>query len=191
MFNLFIDLLNKPIKKYYYENIENNCSIADPTNLDCEFYTLSSVADNVDLQFTQYLIDSSGKERIYHRFSQPIIVNETSDQEDGLGDFENEFRWNITDRISFYDDTIYSFQRSEWAKTLNTLRYQDSTYNVGFSYLYENKAYRAKTAPATKYMNADAYYSYNEHHKHCTKLAFYLEHNIQHYDNMTILLPKR
>ncbi|MGB5965358.1 MAG: LPS-assembly protein LptD, partial [Sulfurimonadaceae bacterium] len=178
-------------KTGYYENVENNCSISDPTNLDCEFYTLNSVADYVDLRFTQYLIDSSGKETIYHRLSQPIIVNETSDQERGLGDFENEFRWNITDRISFYDDTFYSFQRSEWAKTLNTLRYQDSTYNVGFSYLYENKAYRDKIEPYTKYMNADASYRYNEHYKYFTKFAFDVENNIKKYAEVGFLYSKR
>ncbi len=178
-------------KTGYYENVENNCSIADPTNLDCEFYTLTSVADNVDLRFTQYLIDSSGKETIYHRLSQPIIVNETSDQERGLGDFENEFRWNITDRISFYDDTFYSFQRNEWVKTLNTLRYQDKMFNVGFSYLYENKAYRNKIEPYTNYMNADASYRYNEHYKYFTKFAFDAEKNIKKYAEVGFLYSKR
>ena len=135
-------------KSGYYSNVENNCTLSDPTNLDCEFYTIANVEDNVDLQFTQYLIDNSGRQTIYHRLSQPIVLSENYDTDKkGLGDFENEFLWNITDKISFYDDTFYSFQRSEWVKTLNTLRYQDKTYNVGFSYLYENKAYKDVIEP--------------------------------------------
>jgi len=169
-------------KSGYYANVENNCTLSDPTNLDCEFYTIANVEDNVDLQFTQYLIDNSGRQSIYHRLSQPIVLSENyGTDKKGLGDFENEFLWNITDKISFYDDTFYSFQRSEWVKTLNTLRYQDKTYNVGFSYLYENKAFKDKIEPYTNYLNADASYRYNNHYKYFTKFAFDVENNIKKY----------
>ncbi len=178
-------------KTGYYDNVENNCSTGDSTNLDCEFYTLNSVADNVDLELTQYLIDSSGKEKIYHRLSQPIIVQTTADQKSGLGDFENEFRWNITDNISFYDDTFYSFQRNEWSKSLNTLRYMDQKFNVGFSYLYENKAYRDTIEPYTNYMNADASYQYDQHYKYFGKYAFDIENSIKKYSEIGFLYSKR
>lgn len=178
-------------KTGYYDNVENNCSTAGSTGLECEFYTLNSVADNVDLQFTQYLIDGSGKETIYHRLSQPIIVNGTAEQERGLGEFENEFRWNITDRISFYDDTFYSFQRSEWAKTLNTLRYTDEIFDVGFSYLYENKAYKDEIEPYTNYINADASYRYDSHYKYFVKYAFDIENSIKKYSEVGFLYSKR
>ena len=178
-------------KTGYYENVENNCSVVDGTNLDCEFYTLNSVADNVDLQFTQYLIDSQGKEKIYHRLSQPIIVQDSVDQESGLGDFENEFRWSITDELSFYDNTFYNFLRDEVSKTLNTLRYNDNVYNVGFSYLYENKAYRDTIEPYTKYMNADASYRYDRHYKYFVKYAFDVENSLKKYSEIGFLYSKR
>ena len=98
----------------YYALVENDCTSDLPLNpQDCEFYTLSNVEDNVNLQFTQYIIDNSGREKIYHRLSQPVLLTTSNSQEEELGDFENEFRWNITDNISFYDDTFYSFQRNE------------------------------------------------------------------------------
>ncbi len=178
-------------KTGYYENIENNCSTGDSTNLACEFYTLNSVADNVDLRFTQYLLDSSGKEILYHRLSQPIIVQGTNDLDAGLGEFENEFRWTITDRISFYDDTFYSFQRNEFSKTLNTLRYKDRMFNVGISYLYENKAYRSLSNPYTNYMNADASYRYDEHYNYFAKYALDVENSLKKYSEIGFLYSKR
>ncbi len=178
-------------KTGYYENVENNCSAGASTNLECEFYSLSNVKDNVHLQFTQYIIDDSGKEKIYHRLSQPINVNTVNDEEVGLGDFENEFRWSVTDRISFYDNTFYSFDRSELVKTLNTLRYQDSAVNVGFSYLYENREYKNQNDPYVKYLNADLSYRYNKHYQYFTKYAYDIEKNIKKYSEVGFLYTKR
>jgi len=178
-------------KSGYYKSVENNCTIADPSNLDCEFYTIANVEDNIDLQFTQYLIDDNGKQTIYHRLSQPILVSSNYDQDKGLGDFENELLWNITENISFYDDTFYSFQRSEWVKTLNTLRYRDEAYNVGFSYLYENKGYKDQIEPYTNYLNMDASYRYNKHYKYFTKYAFDVENSIKKYAEVGFLYSKR
>ncbi len=176
----------------YYANVGDECSGANPSNpLDCEFYTLSNVKDNVDLQFSQYIIDDSGKEKIYHRLSQPINLSTVTDKEVGPGDFENELRWNITDRILFYDNTFYSFDRNELVKTLNTLRYQDSAFNVGVSYLYENKAYRDELDPYTKYLNADLAYRYNKHYQYFTKYAFDVEKSIKKYAEVGFLYSKR
>ncbi|MBU1641908.1 LPS-assembly protein LptD [bacterium] len=179
-------------KSGYYDLVANDCTSDIPSNpKDCEFYTLSNVEDNVALGFTQYIIDDSGKEKIYHRLSQPILLSSTNTQEEGLGDFENEFRWSITDSISFYDDTFYSFQRNEWAKTLNTLRYQDKAFNIGFSYLYENKAYRDTIEPYTNYLNVDASYRYNSHYKYFGKYAFDAENSIKKYAEIGFLYTKR
>jgi LPS-assembly protein len=179
-------------KSGYYGLVANDCTSDIPSNpKDCEFYTLSNVEDNVALGFTQYIIDNSGKEKIYHRLSQPILLSTTNTQEEGFGDFENEFRWSITDSISFYDDTFYSFQRNEWAKTLNTLRYQDKAFNIGFSYLYENKAYRDTIEPYTNYLNVDASYRYNNHYKYFGKYAFDAENSIKKYAEIGFLYTKR
>ncbi len=179
-------------KSGYYGLVANDCTSDIPSNpKDCEFYTLSNIEDNVALGFTQYIIDNSGKEKIYHRLSQPILLSTTNTQEEGLGNFENEFRWSITDNISFYDDTFYSFQRNEWAKTLNTLRYQDKAFNIGFSYLYENKAYRDTIEPYTNYLNVDASYRYNNHYKYFGKYAFDAENSIKKYAEIGFLYTKR
>ena len=178
-------------KTGYYETVENNCTSGTSTNFECEFYTLDNVADNVDLQFTQYVIDSSGKEKVYHRLAQPFIVESGRDANSSLGDFENEFRWNITDRISFYDNSFYSFERSEWVKTLNTLRYTDQSFNFGLSYLYENKANKSAGQVYTNYMNADASYRYDEHYKYFTRYAVDIENNIKKYAEVGFLYSKR
>ena len=178
-------------KTGYYDKVENNCTSGTSESLDCEFYTLDNVADNVDLQFTQYLIDSSGKEKIYHRLSQPLIVQSGVDLKAGLGDFENEFRWNITDSISFYDNAFYSFNRSEWRKTLNTIRYIDSSFNFGISYLYENNAYKNTETPYTNYVTTDLSYRYDEHYKYFTKYALDVEKNLKKYAEVGFLYSKR
>jgi len=181
-------------KSGYYDRVENDCATVDPSNplnLDCEFYTLSNIEDNVDLQFTQYIIDNSGREKIYHRLSQPYLLRTTNDREEGLGDIENELRWNITESISFYNDTFYSFQRDEWAKTFNSLRYRDRRFNIGFSYLYENKAYRDTTQPYTNYLNTDASYRYNKHYNYFAKYAFDLENRVKKFAEIGFLYSKR
>ena len=179
-------------KSGYFERVDDDCSSDSPLSPEnCEFYTLSNLEDNVDLQFTQYIIDDRGKEKIYHRLSQPILLSTTNTQKEGLGDFENEFRWNVTDRVSFYNDTFYSFQRHEWAKTLNTLRYRDNAFDIGFSYLYENKAYKDREEPYTNYLNADASYRYNNHYKYFTKYAFDIENSIKKYAEIGFLYTKR
>jgi len=178
-------------KTGYYNTVENNCTAGTSSSLECEFYTLDNVADNVDLQFTQYLIDSSGKEKIYHRLSQPLIVQSGIDLKTGLGDFENEFRWSITDKISFYDNSFYSFERTEWVKTLNAVRYKDASFNLGISYLYENKAYKDKLEPYTNYLNLDAAYRYDTHYKYFTRYALDVENNLKKYAEVGFLYSKR
>ncbi len=179
-------------KSGYYENVDANCSTDNPLYpLDCEFYTLSKVKDNVHLEFTQYILDTSGKEKIYHRLSQPINVDTVTGEDTGLGEFENELRWSITDRISFYDNTFYSFQRSEVAKTLNTIRYNDRAFNFGFSFLYENKGYRDQVHPLTRYLNTDLSYRYDKHYKYFTKYAYDLETRVKKYAEVGFLYSKR
>jgi len=177
-------------KTGYYENVEPECASGVSTSLDCEFYTLSSTDDNVKIDFTQYVIDTQGKEKIYHRLSQPIVVSENSEK-NGLGEFENEFRWNITNRISFYDNSFYNFQRHEWSKTLNTIRYNDGMFNVGLSYLYENKRYKDPLYPYTNYLNADLSYRYDSHYRYFTKYAIDVENNIKKYAEVGFLYSKR
>jgi LPS-assembly protein len=178
-------------KTGYYDTVENNCTAGTSTALECEFYTLNNVADNVDFQFTQYIMDSSGKEKLYHRLSQPLIVQSGVDIKTGLGDFENEFRWSITDRISFYDNSFYSFARSEWVKTLNTIRYTDPSFNVGLTYLYENNPNKSVEQIYTNYLNADLSYRYDEHYKYFTKYALDVENNLKKYAEIGFLYSKR
>ena len=178
-------------KTGYYNTVEDNCTAGTSSSLECEFYTLDNVADNVDFQFTQYVMDSSGKEKIYHRLSQPLIVQPGVDLKTGLGDFENEFRWSITDKISFYDNSFYSFERTEWVKTLNTVRYKDTSFDIGVSYLYENKAYKDTLEPYTNYLNLDAAYRYDTHYKYFTRYALDVENNIKKYAEVGFLYSKR
>lgn len=178
-------------KTGYYQNVDENCSLNNSGHLDCEFYTLNTVADNVNLQFTQYIFDDTGREVIYHRLQQPYIVQSTNAETIGFGEFENEFRWSLTKELSFYDNSFYNFQRSEWAKTLNTIRYKDGTFNLGLSYLYENKRYKNSIEPYTNYMNADASYRYNRHYQYFTRYAFDVENSLKKYMEVGFLYSKR
>ena len=179
-------------KNGYYENVESNCTSDNPLYpLDCEFYTIGNPKENIHLEMSQYIIDNSGKEIIYHRLSQPINLSESNGAVKGLGEFENELRWNITDKISFYDNTFYSFERDEFAKTLNTIRYQDSMFNVGLSFLYENRAYRNQNDPYSRYVTADISYRYDSHYKYFTKYAYDVEHKIKKYAEVGFLYSKR
>jgi len=176
-------------KTGYYDTVDDECSTGTSTSLDCEFYTLRKSDDNVKLDFIQYVMDRNGKEKIYHRLSQPIVVGENSEL-NGLGEFENEFRWQITDRISLYDNAFYDFKRHVWQKTLNTIRYNDGTFNVGLSYLYENRL-QNQSDIYTNYTNADLSYRYDSHYSYFTKYAYDIENRIKKYAEVGFLYSKR
>jgi len=187
-------------KSGYYEAVSDSSTSVDcddPANSDaveCEFYNFEERIDNVDIQFTQYIIDDDGHELIYHRLSQPIIVGTDSKGRNSLGDFENEFRWNMTQELSFYNDTFYSYLYGVWSKTLNTIRYKDKVFNVGLSYLYENRPYYSTSLTQNQYvnyLNVDASYRYNKHYEYFTKYAFDIEDNIQKYAEIGFLYTKR
>ena len=180
-------------KNGYYDRVDKNCSSGLGNLEECEFYTLSDVADNVDLSFTQYIFDATGKEIIYHRLSQPLNVEKV--EENGtkinLANFENELRWQMTDSISFYNNSFYNYERSEWLKVLNTIRYKDATFNVGLSYLYENKADKSVAQIYTNYLNVDTSYRYNEHYSYVAKYAFDVETKVEKYAEVGFLYSKR
>jgi len=180
-------------KSGYYDTVETNCSLGLANLEECEFYTLNAVSDKVDLSFTQYLFDSSGKEIIYHRLSQPINVEkvEINGTVINLYDFENELRWKITDNLSFYDNSFYNYERKEWSKTLNTIRYTNSAVNLGFSYLYQNNPNKTVQQVYTNYLNADASYRYDEHYNYFAKYAFDIETKVEKYGEVGFLYSKR
>jgi LPS-assembly protein len=173
----------------YYEEMREFCS--DPVNVgsvDCEFYTLTDIEDETRMQFTQYLFDDHGKQILYHRLAQTINYDPIKER---LGEFENELEYRITDAITFYDDTFYNHQRKAVSKTINSLRYNDGRYNVGFSYLHEDKGPLTVLQRYANYLNADASYRYDRHYRYFAKFAYDFETALKKFVEVGFLYSKR
>ncbi|MCW8837165.1 MAG: LPS assembly protein LptD, partial [Thiovulaceae bacterium] len=89
----------------YYKDYQNSC--LDSKSGLCEFYNVNDQAESLQLEFSQYLYETSGKEKLYHRLSQNIIYKDdtnTSDKE--YGDLENELSYQISNSLNFYNNTF-------------------------------------------------------------------------------------
>ncbi len=89
---------------------EVTCHIGEP----CEFQREEEIDSTLELQFSQYLYNSSGDEIFYHKAIQPIAV------EDGkivrFETLDNEFRWRVNKPVSIYSSTNYSFIDDKFTK---------------------------------------------------------------------------
>ena len=80
----------------FYDEYESLCTNVDTKdNLICELYNINNIDEALQLDFTQYIFDETGKQKIYHRLSQKISYENTQNQ---VGELENEFEYNFSPR---------------------------------------------------------------------------------------------
>jgi len=153
----------------YYETQRALCSGPDAALYDgCDFYTINEINEALDLSFSQFLVNGSGEQLLYHRLSQRFSFDTLQDQ---LSELENELDWQVTPQVSFYTDVFYNYDRSRISKVLGSVRYSNSAFDVGLTELYEDTL-DANGTQSVNYMTLDAQYRYNEHYRYFGRYAY-------------------
>jgi LPS-assembly protein len=157
----------------FYQSAPAICAV-NPTDDICQFYTVNSVNENTNLDFSQYFYDKKGEQFLYHRMAQQITYA-TGTQH--FGNIENELEYKMTKNFTYYDDTFYDYDKQLIAKTTNSLGYNDGSLGVNLSYLYRDTFLDpTPTAPRfTKYLTSNFSYRYNDHYKYFAGYNYDLE----------------
>ncbi|MEA3371900.1 MAG: LPS assembly protein LptD [Campylobacterota bacterium] len=148
----------------FYEDNNEFCS--DPINknaVECEFYNISEIQEATQIDFTQYIFDSSASQKLYHRLSQRVNHGSV---ESVYGELENELDYRMSDSISFYNNTFYNFDESLFSKVYNKVSYNDYGFNLGLSHLYKENISKDLNATDrhTSYLTSTARYTYDKHY---------------------------
>ena len=166
-------------KNGFYDIYEQYCGDPDnENNYDykdrCEFHNITNVDEELQLDFTQYLYNSSGEQVVYQRLAQNISYEEKQDR---VGELENELDFKIIDGINFYNNMFYNYDEESFSKIYNVLSLDTNGFNISISHLYkdtfleETKDY----TPYTSYLTSSAIYTYDEHYSYNLRYNYDLE----------------
>jgi len=151
-------------KNGYYADNKDFCS--NPVNAnapECEFYNITDVKNAAQINFIQYLYDNNGTQILYHKLSQNILANSSTEK---YGDLENELEYRLSDALSYYNDIFYNFTHGLFSKTINQLSYHDNGVTLALSHLYKDTFIPATpdVARYTSYVTSDVTYDYSKHY---------------------------
>lgn len=158
----------------YYDEQKDYCS-KDANLLDpiCEFYNIKDIKDNLQLYFSHYLYDISGKQIFYHKLAQNTIYEKYTGERNEL---ENELDYQIDDRINFYNNMFYNYEEGAFSKNFNKISYADDAFSLGLSHIYKNSFLKEqKISPITSYMTASLGYRYDKNYSYTLRHNYDLE----------------
>jgi len=161
---------------YYEENMDFCSKTENKDDSRCDFYNISEVEEQIELDFSQYIFDIGGKQLLYHRLSQALSYENSSDK---FGELENELDFQITKSINFYNNMFYNHNERKFSKIFNKISYKNSSFNVVVSHMYKD-TFLAKTStytPYTSYITSSVSYTYNEHYTYHANWNYDLEAN--------------
>ena len=176
----------------FYEDVEYQCSLG--WNFDnplCEFYNINDVEEALKINFSQYLFTTTGRQVIYHKLTQAIRYNE--DSSNRLGELENEFDFQITSSIRYYNNVYYNYYENSFSKTFNEISYNTKKFNVSLSHLYKDTFLSNNTTytPYTSYITSRARYNYDNHYSYHMNFNYDLENNLKKSAEIGFLYKKR
>lgn len=173
---------------YYKENKDFCADTVNKYDARCEFYNITDVDEAIQLDFTQYLYDSSGNQIIYHRLAQTL-----SDGSSDVGELENELSYQITQSINFYNNMFYNYSEGDFSKLLHKLTYRDTKFNVALSHLFKDTFLEETdtTTPYTSYITSSAGYTYDSHYSYHVKMDYDYEYSLKKSAEIGFLYKKR
>jgi len=174
----------------YYSDNKDFCS--DPANKSssvCEFYNITNIDENLQLNFSQYLYNSSLEQILYQRLSQRFTYN----SKEKVGELENELEYKLTKNIDIYNNMFYNFTKHEFSKIYNRLSYTNDKWKFSLSHLYKDSFLVAtSTSPRyTSYMTSSVGYTYNEHYSYTFGFNYDLESKLKKSTEAGFLYKKR
>jgi LPS-assembly protein len=139
-----------------------------------EFYNISDITDEVQIDFTQYLYDSHASQIFYHRLAQRISYLNNQDR---LGELENELDYKISSNLSFYNNMFYNYEKGLFSKIFNKVSFSNYGLNASLSHLYKDTFLPKSVnySPYTSYMISGISYKYNQHYSYSASYNYDLE----------------
>jgi len=173
----------------YYDYNKEFCS--DSANKDdrrCDFYNITDVDENLELDFTQYLFNSTGNQFLYHKLSQVI-----SNKDSSFGELENELDYKVTNNVNFYNDMFYNYKENSFSKILNKISYKNSAVDLSLSHLFKDSFLDETdtTSRYSSYITSSASYTYDSHYSYKVKMNYDLETSLKKSDEIGFLYQKR
>ncbi len=177
----------------YYENQKDFCSdINNKLDDRCEFYNISDINEAIELEFSQYIFDSFGNQKLYHKLTQNIIFQ--GDGNENYDDLENELNYQVTSELNLYNNLFYNYDNKAISKIYNSVSYNDNGFNVSLSHLYENNFKEIDTLDNpkyTNYMTSNVRYDYNEHYSYNVVYNYDIERNLKKNMEIGFMYSKR
>jgi len=172
----------------YYETQKALCSGADAAAYpECDFYTINEIQEALDVKFSQFFVNASGEQVLYHRLAQRLSFDALQDQ---LSELENEVDWRITPALSLYSDVFYNYDRHRVSKMLHGIRYSDAAFDAGVTDLYEDVPGESGTL-RVNYVTLDASYSYKKHYRYFGRYAYDLREAVKKLSEIGFSYTKR
>ncbi|QFR49869.1 LPS-assembly protein LptD [Sulfurimonas lithotrophica] len=183
-------------KKGYYEDYKNSC-LENNTGL-CEFYNVNDSTKALNFEFSQYLYDTSGNEKLYHKLAQNIVYNDDNSESDKeYGELENELNYQITESFNFYNNTLYNHDEHGFSKIYNKIIYKNNSFNISLSHLFKDHFHKegeedTPSNPAyTRYLTSTLSYKYDEHYSYNIGYNYDINTNLKKKLEIGFLYQKR
>jgi len=170
---------------FYDYNDEYCLDINNQDDARCEFYNISEIQKTLKLNFSQYIFDNSGKQKLYHRLTQ-YILNDQSGY-DRYGDLESELDYQITDDFDFYNNSFYNYDQKKFSKIYNKLAFNGKKINFSLSHLYKNLFNYTKD----NYLTFSTKYKQNPHYSYTLRYDYDMELNLRKNAEIGFLFQKR
>ena len=148
----------------YYDDYETLCANnQNPDDPRCEFYNISDIQEEAQLDFIQYIYDDEAKEILYHRLAQKISYGNIQER---YGELENELNYRITDSLTFYNNMFYNYEETNFSKVFNKISFNNFGLNIALSHLYKDtfKTATVTTPQFTSYLTSTLGYTYDKHY---------------------------
>ncbi len=170
---------------YYSYNDEYCNQLINQDDARCEFYNISDVEEVLKLSFSQYIFDSLGNQKIYHRLSQYIFNNQIQDEK--YGDLENELDLEIGSSFNFYNNTFYNYDEAKFSKIYNKISFKGDSIDVSISHLYKDFFNSSKDS----YMTVSSRYKQDNHYSYSARYDYDLELSLRKNLELGFLYKKR
>jgi len=174
----------------FYDDTKDFCS--NPLNQNtpqCEFYNITDIDDVLELDFSQYIFDLDGKQRIYHRLAQKILYENSKKS---VGELENELDYQISDNIKLYNNMFYNYDEKTFSKIFNKISYNHGGLNLALSHLYKDTFLELKNiSPYSSYITSSARYTYNDNYSYHLKYDYDIEASFKKSAEIGFLYSKR
>ena len=150
----------------YYEDSREFCQKEENVNnAQCEFYNISSIKDETQIDFIQYLYDNEAQQVLYHRLAQKISL---LDAQSEFGELENELDYTVTEYLSIYNNMFYNYDRNLFSKVFNKLSVRKYGIDLGLSHLYKDSFIdtTADVPRYTSYLTSTLSYTFNKRYSY-------------------------